>query len=315
MTAKGPLVSAIIPTYNRAHIVCDAVESVLAQTYAPVEVIVVDDGSTDETLARLKRFGNRIRVIPQANAGPAAARNRGIADSRGELISFLDSDDVWLPSKTERQVSLMERAGESVSCCLCNCTIAYKDGSRSSSFERACAMPDYPEGLWLNPAPVLSTRFMLFNQGVMVRSGVLKRLGCFDDSLRFAEDYDLPLRLAIEGPWAIVRDELAVCYAANADSWGERALREEIRYREDVLRMWKRLLTICAGDSRHVGLRRMMRRRVRRADWDLRVALLLKSGSQTAALLGKSLRFAERVSDGLVRRSPFYPRVRVVDLN
>jgi len=114
----NPLVSAIIPTYNRAHVICDAVESILAQTYREIEVIVVDDGSKDDTLPRLKQYGDRIRVVSQANAGPAAARNRGIAVAQGELIAFLDSDDLWLSTKIERQVALLQRAGESVPCCL-----------------------------------------------------------------------------------------------------------------------------------------------------------------------------------------------------
>src|SRR4051812_26873537 len=97
------LVSVIIPTYNRANVVSEAVESVLNQTYSKVELIVVDDGSTDDTLEKLRRFGNTITVITQENAGPSAARNAGIANARGDLIAFLDSDDLWLPTNLERQ--------------------------------------------------------------------------------------------------------------------------------------------------------------------------------------------------------------------
>ena len=83
-----PMVSAIIPTYNRARVVCEAIESALQQTYQKMEVIVVDDGSTDDTQARLRQYGNRIRVATQSNAGPAAARNRGIAISAENLSPF-----------------------------------------------------------------------------------------------------------------------------------------------------------------------------------------------------------------------------------
>src|SRR3954464_15397715 len=89
------LVSAIIPTYNREHVVGRAVESALRQTYARTEVIVVDDGSTDRTLEALRVYGDRITVITQKNGGPAAARNSGIRASNGQLIAFLDSDDLW----------------------------------------------------------------------------------------------------------------------------------------------------------------------------------------------------------------------------
>jgi glycosyltransferase involved in cell wall biosynthesis len=102
------LVSVIIPTFNRAAMVGDAIESALRQTYARKEIIVVDDGSVDETAAVLAGFGDRIRVIRQSNAGAGAARNRAIDAARGELIAFLDSDDEWFDFKLELQVSVLQ---------------------------------------------------------------------------------------------------------------------------------------------------------------------------------------------------------------
>jgi GT2 family glycosyltransferase len=110
---EGPgvpgLVSVLIPTYNRAYILGKAIDSVLAQTYRQIEVIVVDDGSTDDTRAMLARYGDRVRCIHQENAGLAAARNSGLAVARGEFIAFQDSDDEWEPWKLEAQVTLMQR--------------------------------------------------------------------------------------------------------------------------------------------------------------------------------------------------------------
>lgn len=103
------MVSVIIPTYNRHAFLADAIDSVLAQTYTDLEVIVVDDGSTDSTALMVKeRFGPdpRVRYFYQNNAERCVARNRGIAESRGEFLAFLDSDDLWLPSKIEKQVRL-----------------------------------------------------------------------------------------------------------------------------------------------------------------------------------------------------------------
>lgn len=101
------LVSVLIPTFNRAYILGKTIESVLAQTYQPLEIIVVDDGSTDETRTLIESFGTRIRYIYQKNAGLAAARNMGLAAARGEFIAFQDSDDLWLPWKLQAQVALM----------------------------------------------------------------------------------------------------------------------------------------------------------------------------------------------------------------
>ena len=112
MTGVRSLVSVIIPTYNRAHLVTGAIESVLAQTFTDYEIIVVDDGSTDATGEVLsQRYGDRIRYLYQANAGRSVTRNRGVDLAKGEYVAFLDSDDLWLPQKLERMVAFMEAGG------------------------------------------------------------------------------------------------------------------------------------------------------------------------------------------------------------
>lgn len=105
-----PRVSVVVPTYNRGHLIGQALDSVLAQTYRNFEVIVVDDGSTDDTLSVLARYGDRIRVISQPNWGQGGsyARNAGIHEATGEFIAFLDSDDLWLPEKLERQIAVLD---------------------------------------------------------------------------------------------------------------------------------------------------------------------------------------------------------------
>src|SRR5215469_16427814 len=106
----SPLVSIVIPTYNASHFIAAAVESCLAQDYTPVEVLVVDDGSTDDTVSVLEPYRASIRYFWQPNDGPARARNRGIAEARGQLIAFLDADDIWLPNKLSQQVQCLERS-------------------------------------------------------------------------------------------------------------------------------------------------------------------------------------------------------------
>jgi GT2 family glycosyltransferase len=105
---EGLPVSVVIPAYNAQETIEAAIQSVLAQTVPPLEIIVVDDGSTDETAERVRRVGERVRYLRQAHAGPAAARNRGAGDARGELIAFLDADDLWLPEKLERQAAVFQ---------------------------------------------------------------------------------------------------------------------------------------------------------------------------------------------------------------
>ena len=105
----GPVdVSVIIPTYNRAHLVVESIESALRQTAPPREIIVIDDGSTDDTSRALRSFGDRIISVRQENQGVGSARNRGMALARGRYIAFLDSDDIWPEFKLELQVAVME---------------------------------------------------------------------------------------------------------------------------------------------------------------------------------------------------------------
>lgn len=104
-------VSVIIPAYNAEPFIRETVESVLAQTVPPVEIIVVNDGSTDGTAAVLRDFGTRIQVLTQPNRGPTAARNAGAAAARGHWLAFLDADDLWLPAKLERQLARAEASG------------------------------------------------------------------------------------------------------------------------------------------------------------------------------------------------------------
>jgi glycosyltransferase involved in cell wall biosynthesis len=115
----NPKVSVVIPTYNRAEKVRKGVESVLAQSFTDLEVIVVDDGSSDDTGQSLKyEFGDRIRYYFQPNQGVSTARNKGIEEARGEWIAFLDSDDLWEKEKLEAQLKALEQVGSGVRCVL-----------------------------------------------------------------------------------------------------------------------------------------------------------------------------------------------------
>jgi glycosyltransferase involved in cell wall biosynthesis len=207
-----PLVSVVIPTYNRAHTVGRAVESVLLQSHRPLEVIVVDDGSTDNTLEILESYGDRIKVLRQPNGGPSAARNEGVAQAKGEIIAFLDSDDAWKPEKLERQVRLMMIAGPNVPCCVCNAETMIAGRSGPNSFDIAGVTSGLSEGYWLNPAELIATRFLLFNQVVAIRRAAFEKIGGFKKSMRILEDHDLAFRLSLLGPWAFISEPMVTKY-------------------------------------------------------------------------------------------------------
>src|SRR5262249_35097739 len=116
------LVSVVIPTYNAGADVVEAVQSVLAQTYQEFEILIVDDGSTDDTETALRRFGERVRYFKQDRSGPSAARNRAILNARGAYLAFLDADDLWLPEKLDRQVRFLDARPQMV--------LAYTDYGR-----------------------------------------------------------------------------------------------------------------------------------------------------------------------------------------
>lgn len=183
-----PAVSVIIPTYNYARFVTEAVDSVLAQTYGDLEVIVVDDGSTDDTPERMKTYGDRVRYIRQANQGPSATRNNGIEAARGDLIAFLDADDVWHPGKLRAQMSYLE-AHPDVALLATDCTLELPQPWPALP---AC-VADTAVDVGLDEL-VIHSRFGIC--GVVIRRKCLDAAGLFDASLRAAEDRDLWLRIA-----------------------------------------------------------------------------------------------------------------------
>ena len=129
-------ISALIPTYNRRTQVIEAIDSVLAQTVPVDEVIVVDDGSSDGTADAIReRFGSRVVLLEQQNAGVAAARNRGIAKAQGEWIALLDSDDTWMPKKIERQKAVIEALGDGFGVCFTDCVFSGDPSLTRSVFE------------------------------------------------------------------------------------------------------------------------------------------------------------------------------------
>src|SRR2546425_8625651 len=113
---ESELVSCIVPVFNGEHYLREALESILQQTYRPLEIIVIDDGSTDNSAVVVASYGEQIIYLRQVNSGPAAARNRGLQEARGEFIAFLDQDDLWHPEKLARQMARFKTQPELVLC-------------------------------------------------------------------------------------------------------------------------------------------------------------------------------------------------------
>lgn len=188
-----PLVSVVIPAFNAERFLGEAIESVLAQTYEPLETIVVDDGSTDGTVAVANASGE-VTVIKQANAGPSAARNRGFAASRGDFIAFQDSDDLMTPDKLEVQAGILIDKPE-VGCVLAEQELLVEPGTE---------MPFWVEGSKVQAVmpprpPELEDEPLVHPMSMVVRREVFERVGGFDESMRSAEDFDWMLRASEEG--------------------------------------------------------------------------------------------------------------------
>ncbi|MGC9942577.1 MAG: glycosyltransferase family A protein, partial [Verrucomicrobiota bacterium] len=295
----------IIPTYNRAKTIERAVNSVLAQTWKKLEVIVVDDGSTDRTDDILTAYGNKIRVIHQQNGGVSAARNTGIRNATGEIISFLDSDDEWLPEKTERQVKMLQLTKSSgVVCCICNARMLFSTGT-VTSFQTARLYPKQSEGIWNNPGQVLLDRFLLFNQVVAVWRKALDQSGYFREDLRIMEDYDLALRLALAGPWAFIADPMMVWHE-DAGSGLSRNI-DQLDIRRRTLQILDDLSRSAQFGSLLTGVQLSHRRLL--LEQEIEALVMLSKSKGVRSLVGQLLLWCLKCYGAIYRRLPFTARM------
>jgi glycosyltransferase involved in cell wall biosynthesis len=219
--ARPVTVSVVIPTHDRGRVVVEAIESALAQTYRHLEVIVVDDGSTDDTAERIGRVRDaRVIYLRRPHAGVSAARNTGIAAATGDLIAFLDSDDLWKPDKVEVEIATLARypsAGGVFS------DLEKRDSAtfvpsfmrRTRVFSRVLAERAYPDGLLLCPRALylcLLQEVPIKTPALTMRRSALERVGGFNESWTSSEDWEFLLRLArresllyVDRPLAVIR--------------------------------------------------------------------------------------------------------------
>jgi glycosyltransferase involved in cell wall biosynthesis len=227
----GPLVSCVIPVFNGEAYLREAIDSVLAQTWGTVEVLVVDDGSTDGTAAVARSYGHPVRYLHQENAGPAAARNRGIEAARGALVAFLDADDLWAPERIARQVVALE-ADPRVSYTLCliqNFWIPELEAEADARRLRreGAPAPGYLAG------------------GVLARREAFEQVGGFDPQLGHGDSADWFLRARRAGLEEVMVPEVLVFRRIHGDN---RSRVHADASREEFLHLIKRQL-----DQRRAG--------------------------------------------------------------
>lgn len=186
-------ISVVIPTFNYGSYIAEAILSAVEQTFPPSEIIVVDDGSSDDTESKVRAFGDAVTYIRQQNSGVGAARNRGVAESTGDLIAFLDADDTWEPTKLEKQIG---KFAEDPEIGLVHC------GLREFDTDSGETVAEYVTGLegWVAEELVLFENPVICGPGstTLVKRGIFLRAGGYDTTREMhpSEDWEVSVRLA-----------------------------------------------------------------------------------------------------------------------
>jgi glycosyltransferase involved in cell wall biosynthesis len=254
-----PRVSVVIPTFNRAKVLGRAITSALSQTESNIEVLIVDDASTDNTKELVKDFDDdRIVYFRHAqNEYAGAARNTGMQNARGDFIAFLDSDDEWLPHKLQAQLERLELSDSDTACCHSGVRI-YKDGASTPVIRRSP-----PEGDVVKK--YLMSRFVIWTPTFLFRRACLERVPCMDVSLRRGQDRDFYIRLLCHYRLAAVPEPLANVYLTTSKNLADVALQS----RTELLNKHDKLL-------RQMGW--LTRRRAHAFQWMLQAEDFLSEG-------------------------------------
>ena len=275
-------VSVIIPTYNRGEVVLRALRSVFAQDHAVDQVIVVDDGSTDDTIERVERNFPGVELIVQTNHGVSHARNRGIERARNEWLAFLDSDDEWLPGKITAQLAAIMSDGISRVCH--SDEIWVRNGRRVNPMNKH---RKYGGDIFLHCLP----RCVMSPSSVVLHRSVVEELGGFDETLPVCEDYELWLRIACQTTVLYIPEKLLIKYGGHEDqlsrsSWGmdryriqalEKLLLSEVlsetQSQKAIAEMLRKIEIYVAGAGRRHRWQEVQRYTQKRAHYENSVAV------------------------------------------
>jgi glycosyltransferase involved in cell wall biosynthesis len=266
-------VSVVIPTYNRAHLSVDAVASVLAQHHTDLELVVVDDGSTDDTAALIGAIRDRrLTYVRARHAGVSAARNLGVRRTSGDLVAFLDSDDLWQRDKLACEVAVLARHPE-VDVVFSDLEKRHGDrvyGSfmrQTAVFSRRLRDVSYPDGLVLPPREMqlcLLEEVPIKPSALVVRRAAFERVGGFDEAWTSSEDWEFLLRLARDHRFAYLDRPLAVLFI-SPDSLH---IMDQVRGEEAMIRLLAREQERLAGDPAALAaVRRGLVTRVKHCGW------------------------------------------------
>lgn len=248
-------VSVVIPNYNRAGLIGETLESILSQTRPVDEIIVVDDGSTDDSIQVVESFAPRVRLIAQPNAGPAAARNRGFAASTGDFLQFFDSDDLCAPNKIELQLAALRTSGAD---------IAYSAWLQATLTDGVAEFHEPPlqQGPlppWRRPESWFLRGWVTVFQTLLIRRTLLERIGPYREDLMPSEDSELLFRFLLAGARMVHVPGTLVLYrrhpaaqisgtsmgaARRARDWLKftKAVMAHIEARPDIFSIWERFL-------------------------------------------------------------------------
>lgn len=204
----NPLISIVIPTFNREHLILDAIETCVLQTYRPLEIVVVDDGSTDRTVGFVQNWSNgssykdvTLKIVKQENKGGNVARNNGIKNATGEFIAFLDSDDIWNTTKLEKQYECIIQAN-TIGGVYCGLRQVEVESGRVISDDKR----NYTEGFILSH--LLIKDVTAPTSAFLIRKKVLDEVGGFDKTLQARQDWDMWIRLAVKYEIRAVHENL-----------------------------------------------------------------------------------------------------------
>ena len=240
-----PCVSIIIPTYNRCKLLKEAIDSVLAQDYEDFELIVVDDGSADDTPRLLERYGTRLIPIRRENGGVSAARNTGIRASSGGLIAFLYSDDLWMPGKLSMHTDFFHQHPRSLICQTEE--IWVRNGIRVNPKHKHRKL----SGMIFDASLSLC---LVSPSAVMIRRSLFDDIGLFDENLPACEDYDMWLRIACKYPIDLIDTPMIVKRGGHEDQLSRNPGLD--KYRITAIR--KLLDSVCLTESQKQAAVRML---------------------------------------------------------